>query len=73
MGKALCWEGELVQKDRTATELQFMRIWRKTCNFSGQYLIRPSSSPLLSTIFSNTISLSVLDEYLDENKAGKSH
>lgn len=68
-----CWEGELVWKDRTATELWFMRIWRKTCYFGGQYLIRPISCPFPSTIFSITISLSVLDEYLVENEAGKSH
>lgn len=72
-GNGQCWEGELVWKDRVATEQWFVRIWRKTCRFGGQYLISPSSSPFLSTIFSITISLSVLDEYLDENEAGKSH
>lgn len=73
MVKGQCWEGELVQKDRTATELWFMRIWRKTRYFSGWYLIRPSSCPFSSTILSITISLSVLDEYLDENEVGKPH
>ena len=73
MGKGQCWEGELVQKDRTATELWFIRVWRKTCYLSGQYLIRPSSCPFPSTIFSITISLSVLDEYLDENEVEKPH
>lgn len=73
MGKGQRWEGQLVQKDRTATELWLMRIWRQMCYSGGQYLIRPSSCPFTSTIFSSTISLSVLDEYLDENEAGKSH
>lgn len=48
-------------------------VRRKTCCSGGQYLIRPSSCPSSATIFSTTISLSVLDEYLDGNKAGKSH
>lgn len=73
MGRGQCWERKLVQKDSTSTELWFMRICRKTCYFSGLYLIRPSSCSFSSTIFSITISLSVLDEYLDENEVGKSH
>lgn len=48
-------------------------VRKKTCCSGGQYLIRPSSCPSSATIFSTTISLSVLDEYLDGNKAGKSH
>lgn len=35
-------------------------------NISNQYLMRPRSCPFSSTIFSITISLSVLDEYLGQ-------
>lgn len=49
----------------------YVTIFRREFYFRIQYLIRPSSCPFTSTIFSTTISLSVFDEYL-EKKTEKS-